>query len=278
MMINYYGLEIKQIGSKIYFPIPLNLFQNGFVPYYFDCLCLSLQMNTQNQIYNKISISLEIFYGELNFNENYLIDYKNNYLDKIINSINNYNGLINNNHLGNSLDKIKKIIKSNNLILFGYEYSELIELCASITKSYIWINLPRNTDKISELFFFLTNKQTGLIVTDKFFTKLEFTKNSSPNYSVSHEELIYDLCTSQKKLPKAVYRIPFENIYSNGLVFDNFNEYTVCIQVNNDINIDNYNVQFYGLYDYKMNLITDNINNGCKIISTNNDMVIYKIY
>ena len=278
MMINYYGLEIKQIGSKIYFPIPLNLFQNGFVPCYFDHLCLLLQMNTQNQIYNKISISLEIFYGELNFNKKYLIDYKNNYLDKLIHSINNFNGIINNFQNGNSLDKIKKIIKSNNLILFGYEYSELIELCESVTKSYIWINISRNSNKLLELFFFLTNKQTGQIITDKFFKKLEFRKNSSPNYSVSYEELIYDLCTSHKKLPKGVYRIPFENIYSNGLIFDNSNEYTVCIEANNDINIDNYNVQFYGLYNYTMNFITDDINKECSVNFTSNNKIITRIY
>ena len=49
MMINYYGLKIKQIGHKIYFPIPLNLFQNGFIPCYFDHFRFLLKINTQNQ-------------------------------------------------------------------------------------------------------------------------------------------------------------------------------------------------------------------------------------
>jgi hypothetical protein len=266
MMIKYYGLEIKQIGSKIYFPIPLSLFQNGFVPYYIDKFTLSLKINNQNIIYNKITTDVEIFYGELNFNQKYLTDYKNNYWDKMINSLNNSS----NNSLNNANKSISEIIKLDNLIFFGYDFSELIELCSTFSKKNIWMNIPRNSNKVSELFFFLVNNQTNQIVTEKFFNKLEFRKSSSPEYSISYEELVYELAISQKKLSEGFYRIPFKNIYSNGLVMDDFAEYTIVIELDESINITNYDIQFYGLYDYKMNLITDTKNNNCKFNSSTN--------
>lgn len=265
MMINYYELEIKQIGSKIYFPLPLNLFQKGFIPYYFENLFLMFVINNQNVKYKKISIDLEIFYGELNFNQKYLINYYNNNFDKIVNYFNEQIKLLKKTHISDDLIQLlekkplDEYIKNNlnNLIFFGYELSELVELIPSMSKKNIWINLPRMYDKITELFFFLTNKQTGEFVTEKFFTKIEYRKNFSLDYSVSYEELIYDLGTINKKLPDGVYRIPFENINSNKL---NFYEYTVNIELDNDIMIDNYNVEFYGLYDFKMNILNNNMN------------------
>ena len=82
---------------------------------------------------------------------------------------------------------------------------------------------------------------------------------------------------TKKKLPDGIYRIPFENIYSNKLAFD-IDKYTIHIELNNDIDIDNYNVKFYGLYDYKMNLIIDTINTINFKFSSNNHMQIYNIY
>ena len=158
IMINYYKLEIKQIGSKIYFPIPLSLFQNGFIPYYFNSFSLLLKFNTLNQIYNKIiklNILVDIFYGKLDFNEEYLLNYKNNYLPKLeypidkIKNINNLNNFALQNYENISIVNLKKIIDSNNFVLWGYIYSESINFSALITNTHIWTTIPRNSNFLS---------------------------------------------------------------------------------------------------------------------------------
>jgi hypothetical protein len=253
IMINYYNLAIKQIGSKIYFPIPLSLFAKGFVPYYFDHFALLLHFNTLSQIYNKIkkiSVCVKIFYGKLNFNEKYLLDYKSNNLEKIIDSLNKYKGDKSN----NLYENVKKIINFNNFIFYGYDYYELIEITSSNTKKYIWTCIPRISNKISELFFSFINKTTREIVTTKLFNQISLKLNSSPIYIVEYEELIYDLESSGISLPKHTFRIPFENICSNGLDLDQ-DELTLCIDSDN-IDFDDYKFEIYGLYKYKINLLS----------------------
>jgi hypothetical protein len=290
MMLKYYGLEIEQIGSKIYFPIPLSLFQNGFVPYYFNYFTLLFKINNQNLIYNKITVNIEIFCGELNFNQKYLSYYQNNYWNKMINSLNFFDKPLK--------KSFYEIIKLDNLIFFGHEFSELIKICQiNLNSNLIFVDIPIISNKISELFFFLVNDQTNQIVTKKFFNDVTFEKRflainqivtkknevifeeiNRREYEIEYEELVYDLMISNKKFSEGFYRIPFENIYSNKLVMnENLNIYTVIIKPDKNIDFTNHTIHFYGLYDYKINLITDNKNSHFKFRSYY-DMQNFKIY
>jgi hypothetical protein len=233
---------------------------------------------------------VEIYYGNsnLNFNQEYLINYKNNNLLKII----NYSSTSNEQKMSNLLQTIKKITDSNNFIFYGYDYTELIELTSSNTNTHIWTCISRNSDKLSELFFCLVNKTTGKIIQTKFFKQISLKINSSPIYMVGYDEFMYDLETSNAKLFNGMYKIPFENICSNGLDL-NQGEVTLLLELDttNLLNINDYEFQLYGLYKYQINLLREkeddflnsNINEITNIVkftssSSNDKIYISKIY
>ncbi len=252
-MIIFYGLSIKQVGSKIFLPLPFNIFQNGFVPYYISSIVFLVKFNSTDPLCNKIkkiNIRVEQLYRNL------IID--NKYPSNQINFM----------KLGSNKKLLTEELQNKNSIyLFTQSYCELIELTTETFGSNSSIHtIHRHSDKFVELFFCFTDKNTSNIVKDKVFEKITLTACSCPLWSLTYEELEYDLfCqekydgTNNKYLLEGFYRIPFENIRgSKQLVLNSYYEYMLQIEYDkSNKKNSNYEIEIYGLYQLDLDFLYD---------------------
>ena len=287
MLNSYYGYEVVQIGNKIFFPIPLNLFLGGFISGTMNLknshVVFVVGFNSLNPIYTmckKITLEIDQYVGDIQFNLDCSAKIKNELIPNIDFGLFGQFMLNNSDYktiLINKQNDLKTILNNSNTCLSKYEYSELIQIdyvsdskFSSPFNSEIWFEIPKHSSKLNELFFYFKSNSPDLdinnIIESDIFESVEFRVNGIPLFTRDWAELSYDLECSNIKLLKGVFRIPFENIFSSQFEFNNmmydqnsFNHltsiYTINIRMKQSLNVVAplpYQIKIFGLYSDDM--------------------------
>ena len=210
---SFYGLEVKRVGNKIYYPIPFECGLNGngiLVPYLYDTYIIQFYFNFINEYNENISnieLNYDCLFVEGNLLNNNLTNiklvhngelYQPDLTSKQINTIHN-----------NSNTKIMhiKCYKTNGELykkciisrLVDYEYTGediITNIHVKSSKFYLYFN------KVIKRLFFYFEYDTN-IYENKIFNSIKFIADGLEVFNLNYDDII----NNKYNVPSGVYVI-----------------------------------------------------------------------